>query len=184
MTKKYIRKMLSEIDYVLSNVDENQLNSVIDLIMSSNNIVTLGAGRMGLVCRSFSMRLAHLGLRAFNINDSVVPSIGENDLLFVCSGSGSTQTIYDLALIAKKHKAKIALVTINPKSKIGKLTKNIIELKAPLIVRNHPGFGTIQPMTSLNEQCLFILCDSLILSLMEKMGETHETMKKRHSILE
>jgi D-arabinose 5-phosphate isomerase GutQ len=39
-------------------------------------------------------------------------------------------------------------------------------------------------MTTLNEQCLGIFFDALVLQLMKKMGETHVTMLERHSNLE
>jgi D-arabinose 5-phosphate isomerase GutQ len=39
-------------------------------------------------------------------------------------------------------------------------------------------------MTTLNEQCLGIFFDAVVLLLMEKMNETHDTMWARHSNLE
>jgi len=39
-------------------------------------------------------------------------------------------------------------------------------------------------MTTLNEQSLGIFFDSIVLKLMEKMGESHDTMWGRHSNLE
>jgi hypothetical protein len=41
-----------------------------------------------------------------------------------------------------------------------------------------------QPMTTLFEQCLGIVLDSLILKLMEAKNETHQSMLERHNRLE
>jgi 6-phospho-3-hexuloisomerase len=130
------------------------------------------------------MRLGHLGLRAYTVGDSTVPSIGTGDLFLVASGSGETQTIYDLVVRAKENGAAIALVTGNPGSRMGKLADVIVVLKAPSKTKPIDGFQSVQPMTTLNEQCLGIFFDALVLCLMEVMGETHDTMWKRHSNLE
>jgi hypothetical protein len=39
-------------------------------------------------------------------------------------------------------------------------------------------------MTTLNEQSLGLFFDTVVLLLMEKMGESHDTMWARHSNLE
>jgi 6-phospho-3-hexuloisomerase len=184
MIKEKIRKILNEINAVLNLVDESQVQSLVDAIAEANKIVVCGAGRVGMATRGFGMRLGHLGLKAFTLGDSVVPSIGEGDLFLVSSGSGETQTIYDLVEIAKKNNAYVALVTGNPESRIGKIADVIVQIKAPSKTKSIEGFTSIQPMTTLNEQCLGIFYDALVLSLMKKMGETHDTMWARHSNLE
>jgi 6-phospho-3-hexuloisomerase len=118
------------------------------------------------------------------LGDSTVPRIGNGDLLIVASGSGNTQTIYDIALKANQNGADIALITNNPDSRIGKISSTI------LIIPNDNNKSTKskrtsrQPMTSLNEQCLLILLDSIVLDIMEATEETHESMWARHSNLE
>ena len=130
------------------------------------------------------MRLGHLGFNAFTLGDSTVPSIAESDLLIVASGSGETQTIFDLVSIAKKNNARIAAVTGNPDSRIGKLADTVVKLEAPSKTKQVDGFISIQPMTTLNEQCLGIFFDAVVLKMMDKMKETHDTMWSRHSNLE
>jgi len=43
---------------------------------------------------------------------------------------------------------------------------------------------SVQPMTTLNEQCLGIFFDAVVLQMMRQMDETHDTMWARHSNLE
>lgn len=184
MIKKNIELILSEMGNVFESLDENQVSILLDEILRANKIVVCGAGRVGMAIRGFGMRLGHLGLQAFTLGDSTVPGIGQGDLLIVASGSGETQTIYDLVEIAKKNGAHIALVTGNSESRMGKIADSIVQIKAPSKTKSVEGFVSIQPMTTLNEQCLGIFFDALVLDLMEKMKETHDTMWARHSNLE
>ena len=184
MIKDNIHKIISEVEFVLSKVDQKQISKFIDAIYSSNKIVLCGAGRVGMATRAFSMRLGHLGLNSYFLGDSTVPNIGNKDLLIVSSGSGETQTIYDVALIAKKHNSRIALITGNPNSRIGTLADIIIEVDAPSKTKEIKGFKSVQPMTSLNEQCLFLLFDAIVLEIMELKKQTHDLMWERHSVLE
>lgn len=182
--KKKIDIIIDEIKSVLLKVNENEVDAFITEILKSNKIVVCGAGRVGMAIRGFGMRLGHLGFTAFTLGDSTVPSIAETDLLVVASGSGETQTIFDLVSVAKKNNARIVAVTGNPDSRIGKLANVIVKLDAPSKTKKVDGFISMQPMTTLNEQCLGIFFDAVVLKMMEIMGETHDTMWKRHSNLE
>lgn len=182
--KKNVENILDEIKMVLGTVDESQVDNLVEEIIKADKIVAVGAGRVGMAVRGFAMRLGHLGKKAWMIGDATVLGIGEGDLLMVASGSGETQTIFDLVEIAKKNKARIVLVTGNPESRMGKLADVIAKVNAPSKTKPIEGFLSIQPMTTLNEQCLGIFFDAVVLLLMEKMGETHDTMWARHSNLE
>src|SRR3989344_3767580 len=184
MIKKNIDLILSEIKTVFEPIDESQAAMLRDEILKADKIVVCGAGRVGMAIRGFGMLLGHLGLQAFTLGDSVVPGIGSGDLLLVASGSGETQTIYDLVEIAKKNGARIGLVTGNPESRMGKLADVCVQIKAPSKTKAVEGLISIQPMTTLNEQSLGIFFDALVLDLMEKIEETHDTMWARHSNLE
>jgi 6-phospho-3-hexuloisomerase len=182
--KTKIEIILNEIKTVLTKVDDSQVDTLINEIGAANKIVVCGAGRVGMAIRGFGMRLGHLGLNAYTLGDSTVPGSGEGDLLIVASGSGETQTIFDLVMIASKNKARIAVITGNPVSRIGKLGNTVIKITAPSKTKAVENFISVQPMTTLNEQCLGLFFDAVALKLMDKMGETHDTMWARHSNLE
>lgn len=182
--KEHLDTILSEIRTVLSKVDEKQVDMFVKYILSARRIVASGAGRVGMAVKGFVMRLKHMGLDAYILGDANVPSIKPQDLFLVCSGSGETQTIYELTLIAQKNQTPIALVTGNPESRMGKIANTIVEIKAPSKVKKVDNFVSIQPMTTLNEQSLAIFFDAIVLKLMDELNETHETMWERHSNLE
>ena len=183
MNKK-IEMILNEIKNVLTSIYNSQVDLLINEINDANKIVVCGAGRVGMAIRGFGMRLGHLGLNAYTIGDSTVPSIGKGDLLIVASGSGETQTIYDLVYIASKNKARIAVITGNPDSRVGRYGNVVVKINAPSKTKTVENFVSNQPMTTLNEQCLGLFFDALTLRLMDEMGETHDTMWERHSNLE
>ena len=182
--KDKIQSILEEIQIVLSKVNDSEVDNLISEILNANRIVVCGAGRVGMAIRGFGMRLGHLGLNAYTLGDSTVPGIAENDLLVVASGSGETQTIFDLVAIASKNKCRIAAVTGNPDSRIGKLANAVVKITAPSKTKAVDGFVSVQPMTTLNEQCLGLFFDAVSLKLMDKLGENHDTMWARHSNLE
>ena len=179
-----IKAILEEISIVLSKVNDEEVENLINEISKANKIVVCGAGRVGMAIRGFGMRLGHLGLNAYTLGDSTVPGIAENDLLIVASGSGETQTIFDLVAIASKNKCRIAAITGNPDSRIGQLANIVVKITAPSKTKAVEGFVSIQPMTTLNEQCLGLFFDAVSLKLMDKMEENHDTMWARHSNLE
>lgn len=179
-----IGAIVKEISFVCSSIDEKQVGILLKAIMKARTIVVCGAGRVGMATRGFSMRLGHLGFNAYALGDSTVPALGKGCLFLVASGSGETQTIYDLVVRAKENGATVALVTGNAASRMGKLADSIVTVQAPSKTKPVKGFKSVQPMTTLNEQCLMIFFDALTLRLMQKTGETHDTMWARHSNLE
>jgi len=180
----YSEVILGEIARVFKYSDFSNSPQLIDDISNAQKIVLAGAGRVGYATRGFAMRLGHLGFNAYMLGDATVPSIGQGDLLIASSGSGETQTIYDVVKIAKDNKARIGLVTGNLDSRMGKLADTVILLRAPSKTKPLEDFISVQPMTTLNEQALGIFYDSLVLELMGRTGETHDSMWYRHSNLE
>jgi len=183
-TQDVLQRILSELQAVLGTVNNDEVKKLCQEIRQAERIITVGAGRVGLAVRGFTMRLGHLGFTAHMLGDATVPAVGSNDLLLVASGSGETQTIYDVVAIAKKNGSRIALVTGNPESRMAKLADAIVLLRAPSKVKKVQGLESVQPMTTLNEQCLAILFDAIVLTLMDQLGQTHEDMWARHSNLE
>ncbi len=178
--------VLEEITNVLSAVNEEEVENFVSLFKndhSTSNIVVAGAGRMGYAAKGFAMRLGHMGYRAWMLGDSTVPHIGAGDLLVVASGSGNTQTVYDISKRAYENGANIALITNNPESRIGRLATAILRMRNN---SNKDSFSrdSHQPMSTLNEQSLALLLDSVVLMIMDETGETHESMWDRHSNLE
>jgi len=177
-------RILREIGIVLDGVDSSEVDALCDEIVGARRIVVLGAGRMGMACRGFAMRLAHLGCDAHALGDATVPSIAVGDLLLIASGSGETASIKLLAETAVRNGSNVAVVTARRESSIAKLAKTVVIIPAPTKAANEALVVSTQPLTTLNEQCAQIFFDSVVLQLMVRLGETSDSMWARHSNLE
>lgn len=170
-------KVLSELNSVLSQIDEKAVDKLCDIIVSAERIFLAGMGRSGLVARSFAMRLMHAGFQAYVVGDVTTPSIDEGDLLIAISGSGETQIIKYIADRAKSFGAYVLLITSTPKkSTISEISDfNIILPKS-----DQP----ILPLKSAFEASAFIFLDIVVMMIMNKKGLTESQMMKKHSNLE
>jgi 6-phospho-3-hexuloisomerase len=185
--KTNLKTILKEIETVLQETNDYHVDLVIHDILKAKTIILVGAGRVGFAAKGFAMRLGHMGLRSYFYGDTTLPSIKKGDLLIACSGSGETQTVYDIAEIAKRNGARVLAVSSyieHNKSRMTKLADTVMVINAPNKEKKIKGFRSVQPMTTLNEQCMAIFFDALVLLLMERLKESHDTMLRRHSNLE
>ena len=174
-------KILSELTEVNNQLNTSDIYKLIDLIDISNHIYLTGAGRSGLMIRSFANRLLHLGYNISVVGEISSPHTHPGDLLLISSGSGETKSLISQAEIAKQNGLKVALITTSSISSLAKLAD--IVLLIPVQSKDTTG-ETIQPMGTLFEQYTLILYDSIVLNIMGLKNQTNETMKARHANLE
>ncbi len=175
-----------ELSVCLSDVSDDQVAAALSTIDSRERIFVAGAGRSGLAMRALAMRLMHFGKKVYVVGDITTPPITRNDLLLIGSGSGSTDSLLNMAQRARDLGAGILLLTVVPDSPIGKLADCLVRVPAPSPkVDETPGsVNSVQPMGSLFEQGLFLLGDAFVMSLMEKHGIDSDMMFSRHAKLE
>ena len=180
-----LAKVIAEISGAIQGTHLEGYSEFLSTInKDGSKIVCTGAGRVGLAMRGFAMRLNHLGINAHFLGETIVPHTGPGDLLIVGSGSGSTGSILKLTEIAKTKGIKIALVTSSKSSPMRNLADASVVLNTPNKSSKGSETPSIQPMTTLFEQTLAIFLDSVVLDLMEKFGETTESMWGRHNVIE
>jgi 6-phospho-3-hexuloisomerase len=85
---------------------------------------------------------------------------------------------------ARNLEAKIGALTLFPTSTIGGLADIVMKLSGAQKDRADNEASTIQPMGSLFEQMLLLVCDAVILRLMEKRGLDGKAMYGNHANLE
>ena len=176
--------VLSEVERVLSSSNFEEIDQFIECICRARIVVVYGAGRFGLSMRNFAKRLRQLGVNAFFLEDTTVPRTGVGDVLIIGSGSGETPTVKTVVEVAHSNGLNILALTSNPSSSISNLSSVTLLIEAPSKLNpNHPNHS-IQPMTSLFEQSLYVLLDSIVLVMMDKLGETSKSMSYRHNSLE
>lgn len=167
---------------VLSDVNADEVEKLIDKIIEAKCIQVFGMGRMKCAVRAFVMRLMHMGFDAHVVYDTTCPNIGYGDLLIVNCACTAIDSI--VMKLAKKAGAKIAAITAHPESELARLCDTTVKLRGQV----HPGakgeIPSIQPMAALFEQTIFLLEDIIIQLLMEKLEITPEKMSRRHTNLD
>lgn len=176
--------ILNEIKSVLDTSNFSDKGIFIQKIIGSQRILVCGAGRVGLMMKTFAMRLNHLGLKCNFLGEVSVPYTGQGDLLIIGSGSGSTRSILTVAEIAKSKGLEIICITSTTNSPIYNLSSSKLVLKSPSKASASEPIQSIQPMTTLFEQSLLVVLDSLVLELMFVLNENNNSMLKRHNVIE
>ncbi|MER3523863.1 MAG: hypothetical protein C4326_07280 [Ignavibacteria bacterium] len=184
MFRELVKQVLGEIVSALESVTDAEAEAVVSALLDAEKIVVHGAGRVGLACKGFAMRLAHLGLHAFSVTDAAVPPVGKNDVVLLASSSGETQTVYDVEALGKQHGARIVLVTGSPKSRMTALADHTILVKAQTKFGPSDDAQSIQPMATQFEQSLQVFFDVLVLMLMRRTRQAHSDLWNRHSNLD
>jgi 6-phospho-3-hexuloisomerase len=178
-----VNEICAELLTTLKGVSEAELAALRQAILDANRIFVAGKGRSGLFMRAFAMRLMHLGLTVYVVDDVTTPAIGAGDLLVIGSGSGSTASLAQYATRAKSLQARLALITTAGDSPIGAQADYIVFIPAPSPKRESAG-TSIQPMANLFEQTLLLVLDVLTIQLMSDLNLTSEQMFARHANLE
>ncbi|WEV46881.1 6-phospho-3-hexuloisomerase [Bifidobacterium sp. ESL0690] len=183
---KELELIVGEINKYYVRIDDESLHSLARAILTAKRVFVAGLGRSGDAAQAFSNRLMHLGLQVHFVGESTSPSIAKNDLLVICSGSGTTTVLLAMARKCKEIGAKVATLTMAPQAAIGELSDFVVRIpgsaKRP---DSHDGTAdSRQPMGTLFEQFSWLTFDALVLILMSKLGETTETMFARHTNLE
>jgi 6-phospho-3-hexuloisomerase len=188
-TAKKINKMVKD---VLDNMNEDQVDEFLKKIGRSRTIFFVGAGRSGLVAKSFAMRLMHLGFNAYVVGETVTPSVKKGDLVIAISGSGKTTSTLAVVETAKKLGVNVATITSFKDSPIAKLSDVVVVIKGRVEGGKKDYIsgqltGAHEPLTPLGsifELSTMVFLDAIITKLMKIFMEDEEDLKDRHTNLE
>lgn len=178
-----MNEISAELAHTVGQVDEAEASRLVNAMMQADKIFVAGGGRSGFMAKAFVMRMVHMGLNAYVVGETVTPSLQEDDLFIVGSGSGETGSLLAMTEKAKTIGATVAAVTTNPESSIGKLAALNITIPAQAKAEGVSG-KSIQPMGSLFEQSLLVVYDALVLAYMEQQDITADSMFGTHANLE
>jgi 6-phospho-3-hexuloisomerase len=183
-TTQYLAEIILELNRSVDLIADEEAEKLVNGILESKKVFVAGAGRSGLMGKSFAMRMMHMGIDAYVIGETVTPTFEKDDILIIGSGSGETKSLISMAEKAKNIGGTIATATIFPESTIGKLADIAIKLPGSPKNQSEGDYQTIQPMGSLFEQTLLLFYDAVILRFMDKKGLDTNKMYGRHANLE
>ena len=182
-TREIARQILSEIDNVLQQIDEEQVACFRAATRQARRIFTYSVGREGLVLRSFAMRLMHLGLEVGVVGEMTTGPIGPGALLIVSAGPGYLSTVEALMNVARQAGGRVALLTARPEAELARKADLLLVIPGQTMAEGAPA-TSLQPLGSVFEQALWVLLDAIVIQLKEELGETDESMAQRHTNLE
>lgn len=176
--------VLKELNTSLSSIDTQQVEKLIDAVLSADQVFFVGVGRVLLSLQSIAKRWAHLGIKTHFVGEITEPAITSKDLLIVGSGSGTT--LFPAGIAQKAHKigAKVVHIGSNPNSDL----KDIVEFMVRIPVRTkyylEDEIDSLQPMTSLFEQTLLLLGDIVAKMIIDRRDLDMKGLWQYHANLE
>lgn len=165
-------------------VSEPELSALAEAIAKARRIVTYGCGREGLMMRALAMRLCHLGCAVHCQGDMSCPPVGPGDLFLVASGPGRLSTVAALIGQARAAGARVACITAEPQGPDPRASDLRLVIPVQTMARDRADPTSVLPMGSVFEGAMFLIFEILVLQLREKMEESAETMRARHTNLE
>ena len=159
----------------ISGITGEERGSLVDGISRARTIFVFGVGRSGLIAQTFAVRLVQLELKVYFIGDMTTPLIAADDLVILVSNSGDTMSVVKTAEIARRIGTPVISITSSRDNDLAHTSDMTIVIKA-----DHD--GCTAPLGTVFEDASLLFLDSIVPSLMEKLGATEEDMRSRHAI--
>jgi 6-phospho-3-hexuloisomerase len=134
--------------------------------------------------KALCMRLKHLGLDAHVAGDMTTPPVDGGDLLLLSAGPGSFSTVLALLGVAKRAGTRTMVITAQPDGAAQKAADVVIHLPAQTMADDRGGSAGLLPMGSLYEAAQLLFFDLVAIRLRERMGQSPDEMRARHTNLE
>jgi 6-phospho-3-hexuloisomerase len=179
-----IKKAIQEVEGVFTPSTFLNLNQLCKSLSTAKNIICYGVGREGLMMKSLTMRLTHLGLNAYFVGDMNVPPATKEDLLLVSAGPGFFSTVDALVGVATKADCKTIVFTARPDRLNEHTYHQVVHIPAQTMADDLKNPKGVLPMGSLYEAALFLFFEIVIITLRELLQESAESMRARHTNLE
>ena len=174
-----------------------QIEKLIELLVSAyydkRTVLVMGAGRSGLIGRSFAMRLKHLGYDVYVLGDTIISPVRKDDVVIAISGSGRTALIVTAAEAAKSVGAKVVAITTFADSPLAKIADVVVEVPGRTKISRIEDFFARQvlgiheplaPLGTLFEDTAMVFLDAIIVELMNRLHKSEDDLRERHANIE
>lgn len=175
--------ILQELNELIKRVDKTQYDDLVDLLKQDRRFFFFGEGRSGLMAKAAAMRLMHCGKTVYVIGETTTPSMGQEDILLIISGSGSSIQLDGLCKIAHELGAEVAMLTADASKLQEHRCRYGFAIPAATKKRREWEPATIQPLGNQFDQAAHLLLDAAIIDgpySEDSMG----SLTKRHTNLE
>lgn len=162
-------------------VPDRALKQLLDILQPARRVFLYGRGRSGFVARAFAVRLMHLGYQTYVVGETITAPVARNDVVILVSGSGTTYPVVMTAELGRRQGATVVSITAQPDSEIARLAHVVIPLTPP---DGNGERAKLAPLGTLFETSAWLFFDAVVALLMQRLGETETSMRKRHATLE
>jgi 6-phospho-3-hexuloisomerase len=156
-----------EIYRTLGAIDECSVQKLAESIIVADKVFVIGVGRVLLMLQAFVKRLNHLGIKAYYVGAIDEPAITDKDVLIVGSGSGESLIPITIVEKAREFRPKIIHIGSNMDSTVSRRSDLLVRIPCKTKLNLPDEMISVQPMSSLFEQCLLILLDITALMIIE-----------------
>ena len=174
--KKAGQHLLDRIAAVMNDVDWDSFLALADLLPRVRRTFVVGAGRSGLVARSFGMRLMHAGLTVYIPGETITPAAGVGDLLVAISCTGETGFTDYITRRARGLGAKVVVLTAEPDSPLAQDADRVVVIPAAA--------EDIVLRAAVFEHAASLCLDAVFNVLSERLKLDQEEFQRRHANLE
>lgn len=174
-TSAYI---LNEVRSAIERVDDSKIDEIVEALAQAKKIFIYGVGRSGLVGQAFAVRLVQMGLNVHFVGDMTTPIVESQDVVLIISNTGETMSAVQTANIVRRIGATVISLTSSTHSKLGVASNIVLEIA--------PGRDELKkrhaPLGTLFEVATFIMLDSIVPGLMQRLEQNESSLRKRHAI--
>lgn len=182
---KNYKMIFQELNQAFDSIDEKEVEELVEMICEAEQIFVVGVGRVLMMLQAFVKRLNHLGISANYVGAVDEPAITEQDLLIVGSGSGESIVPLEIVKKAKKFNAAVAHIGANPKSSMSAYEDLFVRIPCSTKLALEDEISSDQIMSSLFEQSLLLLSDTIAMMIVEEKEITDlHALWRKHANLE
>lgn len=176
--------IMSELEQTLSQIDEAVVDHLTDSILNANRVVVVGVGRVMLSMKAWVKRLKHFDVDINYFGSETEGAVKSNDLVIVASSSGESLIPKMIGAKAKELNVDVYYIGCTKGSSVDKVAKHHLLLPGKTKYKHPEEFQSVQPMSTLFEQQLYLLGDCVALKIMKKKNLDEANVKRKHANLE
>ncbi|OGS56845.1 MAG: capsule biosynthesis protein [Euryarchaeota archaeon RBG_19FT_COMBO_56_21] len=181
MTRTLVAESSDHILEAVKKTFESEIENTerfVDSIIGARKIFIYGVGRSGLISKAFAIRLVQMGLEVFFVGETITPIVEEENLVIIVSYSGETMSAIQTANIVRRVGAKVITITAHPHSKLAGASSFVIEIHPQKTDESK----RLAPLGTLFEIATMVFFEGAVAMLMEKLGQSEGSLRKRHAI--
>lgn len=163
------------------SIQDATLQQFLDVLQPARRVFLYGRGRSGFVARAFAVRLMHLGYQTYVVGETITAPVARQDVVILVSGSGLTYPVVMTAELGRRQGATVVAITADPDSEVARLAHLTVPITAP---EGNGERARLAPLGTIFETSAWLFFDAVVALLMGRLGETEQSMRKRHATLE